>query len=161
MIKLYFDMDGTLADFYGIAGWLDCLNNEHTKPYRLARTLIHGTTLTNRINALQRKGIQASIITWTAMNRSQEYHEKVKTAKLNWLKKHYPRICWDDIQVTEYGVPKEETAGKGKKQDIFILFDDNKSVRDAWQARPHHIAFSEKDIISTLDMINAMAGQGA
>ena len=28
---LVFDMDGTIADFYGVDGWLDCLMDEEQK----------------------------------------------------------------------------------------------------------------------------------
>ena len=29
---IYFDMDGTLANFYGVENWLDYLENEDTTP---------------------------------------------------------------------------------------------------------------------------------
>ena len=30
---LVFDMDGTLCDFYGVEGWLNCLMAEDVRPY--------------------------------------------------------------------------------------------------------------------------------
>jgi hypothetical protein len=32
---LVFDMDGTIADFYGVTGWLDYLKAEDTTPYEV------------------------------------------------------------------------------------------------------------------------------
>ena len=37
---IYFDMDGTIADLYGVPNWLDCLIAEKTKPYREAKPLV-------------------------------------------------------------------------------------------------------------------------
>ena len=38
---IYFDMDGTLANFYGVENWLDYLENEDTTPYAIARPLFN------------------------------------------------------------------------------------------------------------------------
>ena len=37
---IYFDMDGTIANLYGVENWLDYLINEQTKPYREAKPLV-------------------------------------------------------------------------------------------------------------------------
>ena len=31
--KIYFDMDGTIADFYGVDGWLADLEAHNVRPY--------------------------------------------------------------------------------------------------------------------------------
>ena len=49
---IYFDMDGTIADFYGVDGWLDCLMNNDVKPYKVAKPLINMSTLARRLNKL-------------------------------------------------------------------------------------------------------------
>ena len=33
---IVFDMDGTIADLYGVNGWLEMLNAENPKPYEIA-----------------------------------------------------------------------------------------------------------------------------
>lgn len=33
MLNVCFDMDGTIADFFGVEGWLEMLHNEDTTPY--------------------------------------------------------------------------------------------------------------------------------
>ena len=39
--SITFDMDGTLADFYGVENWVDYLNNEDTTPYKNAKPLFN------------------------------------------------------------------------------------------------------------------------
>jgi phosphoglycolate phosphatase-like HAD superfamily hydrolase len=36
---IVFDMDGTIANFYGVANWLEYLQNEDTTPYEVAAPL--------------------------------------------------------------------------------------------------------------------------
>ena len=51
-----FDMDGTLADFYGVENWLDYLINENPYPYEVAKPLVNMSILARRLNKLQREG---------------------------------------------------------------------------------------------------------
>ena len=50
---IYFDMDGTIADLYGVNGWLDSLIAEQTKPYREAKPLVDMRQLGKLLNKLQ------------------------------------------------------------------------------------------------------------
>ena len=57
MVKaIYFDMDGTIADLYGVDGWLENLIAEQTKPYRMAKSLIDMRKLGKVLNHLQSLG---------------------------------------------------------------------------------------------------------
>ena len=49
-IKINFDMDGTIADLYGVDNWLEMLINGDTTPYSIAQPLV-------RLSALQTKAI--------------------------------------------------------------------------------------------------------
>ena len=40
-ITINFDMDGTIADLYGVENWLEYLIAENTFPYANARPLLH------------------------------------------------------------------------------------------------------------------------
>ena len=40
-MTIWFDMDGTIADLYGVDGWLDNLINEDTRPYDIAKPLVN------------------------------------------------------------------------------------------------------------------------
>ena len=44
-----FDMDGTLADFYGVENWLTYLERQQTKPYREAKPLVNMKKLARNI----------------------------------------------------------------------------------------------------------------
>ena len=148
-IKIVFDMDGTLADFYSCPDWLKYLETEKTKPYRIAKTLVHGRALANRINKLQALGVEVSIVSWASKNYTPEYFDRIKRAKENWLKKHYPSIEWNSINITKYGYAKENYAING----LNILFDDNAEIREAWESceRGTCKALSELNILNELD----------
>ena len=81
MKSIYFDMDGTIVDFYGVENWLSSLKRSQTKPYRDARPLVSMRKLGNEIRRLQNLGYTVGIISWLAKNGSQEYNERVTEAK--------------------------------------------------------------------------------
>ena len=60
--KIYFDMDGTIADLYGVEGWLDYLTTEDAFPYANAKPLVNMNTLAKRLNRLQAEGCEICVI---------------------------------------------------------------------------------------------------
>jgi hypothetical protein len=125
MRAINFDMDGTIANFYGVEGWLDCLMASDATPYKVAKPLVNMSVLARYLNRLQRKGYSINIISWLSKSGTKEFNEEVTTAKLGWLKKHLPSVKWDKINIVPYGTPKQ-TLGNG------ILFDDEKPNRENW-----------------------------
>ena len=124
-MKVYFDMDGTIADLYGVDDWLSYLQEENPYPYMVAKTHCNMSLLARRIHELQKIGVKVGVISWLSKTSTPEYDEKVRQAKTNWLKKHLKSVKFDSIQIVDYGTPKY-TLGKG------ILFDDEIKNRDAW-----------------------------
>ena len=120
-----FDMDGTLADFYGVENWLDYLINENPYPYEVAKPLINMSSLARRLNKLQREGYEINIISWLVKNSTEDFDKKVVDAKRKWLKKHLPSVKWNHIIIVAYGVNKS-ALGSG------ILFDDEEPNRKMW-----------------------------
>ena len=57
---IYFDMDGTIANLYGVNGWLEMLINEDVTPYAKATPLVRLCTLARILNRLQCDGC----VTW-------------------------------------------------------------------------------------------------
>ena len=55
-MKIWFDMDGTIADLYGVKNWLDRLRAYDPKPYEEAEPLCSMKALAKLLNALQRRG---------------------------------------------------------------------------------------------------------
>ena len=125
-MKIWFDMDGTIADLYGMENWLDDLQNFRTRPYDVARPMMNFSHLARLLNQVQRKGYEIGIISWTAKNGSEAYNLAVEIAKRAWLAKHLPSVEWDEIKVVRYGTNKKTACGDG------ILFDDEIGNRNTW-----------------------------
>jgi phosphoglycolate phosphatase-like HAD superfamily hydrolase len=62
--KIWFDMDGTIADFYGVEGWLADLEAYNVRPYAIAKPLVNMQRLARRLNTLQKMGYEIGIISW-------------------------------------------------------------------------------------------------
>lgn len=139
---IFFDMDGTIADLYGVDGWLDYLIASDTLPYEIALPLVRLNSLARILNRLQRQGYRIGIISWLSKNGNDEYNTAVEIVKKNWLKKHLPSVSFDEIHIVEYGTPKEIYA----KTFEDILFDDEKKNRDTWTGK----AFDVNRIIEIL-----------
>ena len=146
-ITIYFDMDGTIADLYGVENWLDFLINEKPTPYVKAKPLCNLRVLARKLNILQKKGVKIGIISWLSKNGSEKYNEKVTKAKLNWLKKHLNSVKFDKIIITPYGTPKEKFTDS---KTLNILFDDEKKNRENWEKKENNIAFDEKQLIKKI-----------
>jgi len=138
-MRINFDLDGTIADLYGVEGWLDDIINKNARPYREAKPLVNLSSLARVLNRLQRNGYEIAVISWLAKNSTTEYDERVKKAKLEWLENHLPSVKWDKISIVAYGTPKS-TCGNG------ILFDDEEPNRKEWNGK----AYDVNDIIGIL-----------
>ena len=125
--KLVFDMDGTLADFYGVEGWLEYLENSDTTPYEIAKPLVDFEEFNSLLKQLQTIGFKVVVTSWLAKNASKEFDKKVRQAKKAWLEKYGMPI--DEIHLVKYGTPKQQCS-KGDEQ---ILFDDNADVRKSFE----------------------------
>ena len=125
---LVFDMDGTIADLYGVSNWLTDLETEKTRPYDIAEPLYHMETLTAILCKLQNQGWKIAITTWLTMNGTKEYNTAVTKSKKAWLKKY--NFPYDEIHCIKYGTTKANcTRNKAKFQ---ILIDDNEKIRKGW-----------------------------
>ena len=59
---IFFDMDGTIADLYGVDGWLADLRAERVRPYAEARPLVNLSRLARRLNRLAAAGYSVNIL---------------------------------------------------------------------------------------------------
>ena len=107
---IFFDMDGTIADLYGVENWLDYLIALDALPYEIAKPLIRLNALARILNRLQKQGYKVGVISWLAKNSNTAYDEKVTRAKKEWLKKHLASVNFDEIHIVKYGTPKQTFA---------------------------------------------------
>lgn len=139
---IFFDMDGTIADLYGVENWLDYLIASDALPYEIAKPLIRLNALARILNRLQKQGYKVGVISWLAKNSNTDYDEKVTRAKKEWLKKHLASVNFDEIHIVKYGTPKQTFA----KTENDILFDDEEKNRNDWTGK----AFDVNEIIKIL-----------
>jgi hypothetical protein len=125
---LCFDMDGTIADLYGVESWLPKLQAEDASPYFDASPMWDMDKLNKILQALKARGWEIQIITWLSKNSTKEYKTKVRETKKAWLKKW--GFQYDHFHGVQYGRTKADSV-RGKA-DYAILIDDNKKIRDGW-----------------------------
>ena len=141
-VTINFDLDGTIADLYGVEGWLEMLIAHDETPYAIAEPLLRLNLLARRLNTLQRNGYNIAIISWLSKSGNADYNKRVTNAKLDWLARHLPSVAWDRITIVEYGTPKEQFC----ETPFDILFDDEERNRRNWSG----IAFDVNDILGVL-----------
>lgn len=142
MTTIFFDMDGTIADLYGVEGWLDYLIASDTLPYEIAKPLVRLSALARVLHRLQKQGYRIGIISWLSKSGTDEYNEAVSAVKREWLSKHLPSVNFDEVNIVPYGTPKQSFS----KNMNDILFDDEAKNRNEWNGQ----AFDVENIIEIL-----------
>lgn len=128
---IVWDMDGTMADLYGVEGWLEMLRNENPLPYEIAKPLWDMKRLANILRDLQAIGVEQRIVTWLSMDSSEEYKTETRQAKKKWLE-HF-EFPFDHFHGVQYGATKADSVRKFLTDDeTAILIDDNARVRKGW-----------------------------
>lgn len=123
--KIWFDMDGTIANLYGVENWLDMLIAKDPTPYAQAEPMLNMSALARLLHKAQRLGYEIGIISWLSKNSNRAYDMQVTQVKVEWLKAHLPSVEWNEIHIVAYGTPKHEICGG-------VLFDDEQHNRDMW-----------------------------
>lgn len=144
-MKIWFDMDGTIADLYGVEGWLADLEASNVRPYAQAKPMLNLAHLARLLNKAQKMGHEIGIISWLSKSGTNHYNHDVTIAKIRWLKNHLPSVRWDMINIVPYGTPKHQICREG------ILFDDEARNRDAWNIGE---AYEPCAIINVLKALN-------
>lgn len=143
-MTVYFDMDGTIANFYGVDGWLNMLESYDPTPYAIAEPLLDMMRLQEMLLEIQDRGIEVGIISWLSKSGTPEFNRKVSKAKKAWLAKYLPEVDFNELHILKYGVPKQEICW-----DDGILFDDEERNRTSWNGK----AYDEKNIFDILTQI--------
>ena len=141
---IVFDMDGTIADFYGVEGWLDDLNASNPRPYEVAKPLVDMVVLNELLKLLKAQGWTICVTSWLSNGSSKDFDKLVRIAKRNWLAKYdFP---YDEIHLVKYGTTKANCTRHHKGYQVLV--DDNASVRKGWNLG--HTINANEDILSAL-----------
>lgn len=136
MIKklLVFDMDGTIADLYGVDNWLPLLREQSTIPYEIAQPMYDMVELAEILNQLKTIGYRIVVTTWASMECDRDYFKRIRQAKLEWL--YNQGFPFDELHCNSYGRSKRyatsPTMQCGNYPTCQILIDDNQEVRTDW-----------------------------
>lgn len=132
---IYFDMDGTIANFYGVPNWLGSLIASDPTPYKVAQPLVNMNSLARLLNRLQAEGWHIGIVSWLSKSGTPAFNEVVTATKVEWLNRHLHSVNWDEVVIVPYGTPKHEVV----EFSGGILFDDELRNRALWTGRAYDV----------------------
>lgn len=128
---VYFDMDGTIADLFGVENWLGRLRNYDASPYAEAGALVDLEKLAALLDKLGKNGVRRGVISWGSMVSTPAYNTATKAAKIYWLHRRNLQNRFDEIHVVKYGTPKHLIPNPQYRGGVLI--DDTEDVRTAWE----------------------------
>lgn len=132
-MKIFFDMDGTINNFYNMFGWLEAIQTEQTTPYDTCEcTLTSAEKALIKILRNTRTDVRVGIISWTAKNSTLKYEKAVTESKRAWVNKYLDGL-FDEIFIVPYGTPKNLFCLSPKD----ILFDDEEQNRTNWTGKSY------------------------
>ena len=132
-MKIWFDMDGTIADLYGVENWLEMLIAHDETPYAIAKPIVNLSVLARLMNKVQRKGFEICIVSALAKDSTAEYDEKVQNAKIKWLANHLKSVHFDEIRFVPYWYTKNDV-----NTGADVLFDDEERHLKKWTGTAVH-----------------------
>lgn len=126
---IYLDMDGTIADLYGVPNWLEYLEANSAIPYRIADPLCNMSELARLLTALQKHNYEIGVITWGSRGAGKVYSRNINRQKRDWLKRYgLWEIVSRNYNYLDYGTNKSSVFGKYGAVPV-TLIDDDKVVR--------------------------------
>ena len=127
-MKIWLDMDGTIANLYAVEGWLPMLRSYDPTPYASAKPLVNMAVLARLLNNRQREGFKICIVTALSKEPTPEYDRAVIEAKKVWLKTHLPSVEFDEIRFVPYTYEKNNV---NSGNDILFLTPTKKTTSTA------------------------------
>ena len=125
---LVFDMDGTIANLYGVENWLEDLRSNNPRPYIVAEPMYDMDVLRTVLEMLKLQGWTIAVTSWLSMGSTKEYDKLVRKAKREWLERY--NFPFDEIHLVAYGTTKANCTRKNGGYQILV--DDNEKVRNGW-----------------------------
>ena len=131
-MTVYFDMDGTLADLYGVHDVFKRLDSNDATVYLEAEPI---SKYVDRLKEFKAMGYMIGIITaglrfpaGTPDDIRDKMNEDTAEAKQQWLHENGISPYTDSFQFVPYGVSKYEVA----KDKTGILVDDDDRALNTW-----------------------------
>lgn len=149
-MKIWLDMDGTIANLYAVEGWLTMLRAYDPTPYASAKPLVNMAVLARLLNNRQREGFKICIVTALSKEPTPEYDRAVIEAKKGWLKNHLPSVQFDEIKFVPYTFEKNRVNSGND-----VLFDDEVRHLEAWTGT----AIPAANILAGLKALKALRSQ--
>lgn len=152
---IFLDMDGSIADLYGVEGWLEALQSENAAPYADAQPLCDMAALRQVLEELKAQNYIIGIISWSSKTGSPKFHKAIRKAKLEWLRKHNLLDVCSHIHIQRYGTPKSAIAQRHTTlSPAAILIDDEARNRvEWWEHEGTTIDPTETNLIEELQKI--------
>lgn len=122
---VYLDMDGTIADLYGMKNWLEKLENEAKGLFLGCEPLVSEEELEYIFPS---EMYELRICSMTPKDASDEYCQVVIEEKNQWLDKYFPNITRRVYM--KYGNNKNL-----KNSRNHILVDDNEIIRNTFKGK--------------------------
>ena len=122
-INVYLDMDGTIADLYGIENWLPRLQASDRTIFLECKPMVSEETL---FKIFPEDKYKIKILSMTPKNASKGYCVNVAKQKSDWLDIHFPKLTKRIYKV--YGHNKNL-----KGSENAILIDDSEPIRNSWR----------------------------
>lgn len=122
-VVTYLDMDGSIADLYGIENWLDRLHNEDKTIFLECKPMVTEEKL---FSLFPQDKYDIRILSMTPLGASDEYCKNVEEQKNAWLDKYFPTIT--------KRIYKKYSHNKNLKNSMHaILIDDSEPIRESFQ----------------------------
>lgn len=122
---VYFDMDGTFVDLYGVYDWQHKITHGDVSPYLKADPLVSIKQLKKLLKMLHNKHVHTGVLSWGAKGSDLAFLKRTKQAKIDWINGY--GLDFDSIKVMPYGRKKHAYA----LQESFLV-DDSPIVRKQW-----------------------------
>lgn len=129
---IYLDMDGTIADLYGMENWLDRLINQDSSVFADCRPLCTEEELLHYFPITE---YQIIIATMTPKKATKQYHNEVALVKREWLRQYFPILANAPQYFLPYGDDKNIVKTFTRLEGMLI--DDNQAILDSWVGESH------------------------